>query len=131
MGRSQNVENEDFCFVWTLLLLLCTLAFAFNKNNSSIFFWFNFLFLILIDDKSLNLYCSTGLEYLLSAGNRLSRRDLKNAIKNNRALYEEFWVSKTGKQRNNNFVCRTITWHKIAGGMALEFTCMTYENSYV
>ncbi|KAK3102508.1 hypothetical protein FSP39_011876 [Pinctada imbricata] len=34
---------------------------------------------------------STGLEFLLSAGNRLSRRDLRNAVKNSRALYEEFW----------------------------------------
>ncbi|XP_078335029.1 tyrosine-protein phosphatase non-receptor type 5-like isoform X2 [Crassostrea virginica] len=33
----------------------------------------------------------TGLEYLLTAGNRLSRRDLRNAIKNSRALYQEFW----------------------------------------
>lgn len=33
----------------------------------------------------------TGLEFLLTAGNRLSRRDLRNAVKNSRALYEEFW----------------------------------------
>ncbi|XP_048779447.1 tyrosine-protein phosphatase non-receptor type 5-like [Ostrea edulis] len=33
----------------------------------------------------------TALEYLLTAGNRLSRRDLRNAVKNSRALYEEFW----------------------------------------
>ncbi|KAL8565342.1 hypothetical protein ACOMHN_029037 [Nucella lapillus] len=34
---------------------------------------------------------STGLEYLMSAGNRLSRRDLRNATKNTKILYEEFW----------------------------------------
>ncbi|KAL3842620.1 hypothetical protein ACJMK2_020613 [Sinanodonta woodiana] len=34
---------------------------------------------------------SSGLEYLLSAGNRLSRRDLRNVTKNFRAIYEEFW----------------------------------------
>ncbi|OWF52370.1 tyrosine-protein phosphatase non-receptor type 5-like [Mizuhopecten yessoensis] len=34
---------------------------------------------------------STGLEYLLSAGNRLSRRDLRMAVKHSKALYEEFW----------------------------------------
>ncbi|XP_060084433.1 receptor-type tyrosine-protein phosphatase R-like, partial [Ylistrum balloti] len=34
---------------------------------------------------------STGLEYLLSAGNRLSRRDLRMAVKHCKALYEEFW----------------------------------------
>ncbi|KAJ8298665.1 hypothetical protein KUTeg_022725, partial [Tegillarca granosa] len=34
---------------------------------------------------------SSCLEYMLSAGNRLSRRDLRNSIKNNRALYQEFW----------------------------------------
>ncbi|XP_070200024.1 receptor-type tyrosine-protein phosphatase R-like [Littorina saxatilis] len=34
---------------------------------------------------------STGLEFLMSAGNRLSRRDLRNAAKNTKVLYEEFW----------------------------------------
>ncbi|XP_025087160.1 receptor-type tyrosine-protein phosphatase R-like isoform X2 [Pomacea canaliculata] len=34
---------------------------------------------------------STALEYLMSAGNRLSRRDLRNAVKNTKILYEEFW----------------------------------------
>ncbi|XP_071831045.1 tyrosine-protein phosphatase non-receptor type 5-like [Apostichopus japonicus] len=31
-------------------------------------------------------------EYLESAGNRLTRRQLKNALKNTRALHEEFWA---------------------------------------
>ena len=42
-----------------------------------------------------SMFCvfdSTGLEYLVSAGNRLSRRDLRNAAKNTKVLYEEFWV---------------------------------------
>ena len=43
----------------------------------------------------LYLLHSTGLEYLLSAGNRLSRRDLTNAVKHPRTLYQEFWVSGT------------------------------------
>uniref|UniRef100_A0A2C9LCS8 protein-tyrosine-phosphatase n=1 Tax=Biomphalaria glabrata TaxID=6526 RepID=A0A2C9LCS8_BIOGL len=34
---------------------------------------------------------STALEYLMSAGNRLSRRDLRNAVKYTKILYEEFW----------------------------------------
>ncbi|XP_059177382.1 receptor-type tyrosine-protein phosphatase R-like [Physella acuta] len=34
---------------------------------------------------------STALEYLMSAGNRLSRRDLRNAVKHTKILYEEFW----------------------------------------
>ncbi|KAK7481506.1 hypothetical protein BaRGS_00027268 [Batillaria attramentaria] len=34
---------------------------------------------------------SSALEYLMSAGNRLSRRDLRNAAKNTKILYEEFW----------------------------------------
>ncbi|XP_071099490.1 tyrosine-protein phosphatase non-receptor type 5-like [Haliotis cracherodii] len=38
---------------------------------------------------------SSGLEFLLSAGNRLSRRDLRNAVKHPKALYEEFWEIPT------------------------------------
>ncbi|XP_041367700.1 tyrosine-protein phosphatase non-receptor type 7-like [Gigantopelta aegis] len=34
---------------------------------------------------------TSGLEFLLSAGNRLSRRDLRNAVKMPITLYEEFW----------------------------------------
>ncbi|XP_063400960.1 tyrosine-protein phosphatase non-receptor type 5-like isoform X3 [Mytilus trossulus] len=34
---------------------------------------------------------STGVEYLMTAGHRLSRQDLKNAVRNNRALHQEFW----------------------------------------
>lgn len=34
---------------------------------------------------------STGVEYLLTAGHRLSRQDLKNAVRNTRALHQEFW----------------------------------------
>ncbi|KAK3792491.1 hypothetical protein RRG08_057143 [Elysia crispata] len=34
---------------------------------------------------------STALEFLMSAGNRLSRRDLRNAVKHTKILYEEFW----------------------------------------
>lgn len=38
---------------------------------------------------------SSGLEYLMSAGNRLSRRDLRNAVKNVKSVYEEFWEIPT------------------------------------
>ncbi|XP_014791167.2 receptor-type tyrosine-protein phosphatase R-like [Octopus bimaculoides] len=34
---------------------------------------------------------SSGLEFLMSAGNRLSRKDLRNAVKNVASVYEEFW----------------------------------------
>lgn len=40
------------------------------------------------------LVYSTGVEYLLTAGHRLSRQDLKNAVRNTRALHQEFWVIK-------------------------------------
>ncbi|KAK6190306.1 hypothetical protein SNE40_002207 [Patella caerulea] len=34
---------------------------------------------------------SSGIEFLMSAGNRLSRRDLRNSLNNTRDIYEEFW----------------------------------------
>ncbi|GAB1607980.1 receptortyrosineR-likeproteintype phosphatase non-receptor type 5-like [Argonauta hians] len=34
---------------------------------------------------------SSGLEFLMSAGNRLSRKDLRNAVNNVSGVYEEFW----------------------------------------
>ncbi|ESO86967.1 hypothetical protein LOTGIDRAFT_128103, partial [Lottia gigantea] len=34
---------------------------------------------------------SSGIEFLMSAGNRLSRRELRNYTKNKQDIYEEFW----------------------------------------
>ena len=39
------------------------------------------------------LFHSSVQEYLESAGNRMTRKQLRNSIKNFRALHEEFWVS--------------------------------------
>ncbi len=38
------------------------------------------------------LFLSSAEEYLLSAGNRMSRKQLRHCLRNTKALYEEFWV---------------------------------------
>ena len=71
-----------------------------NKKNIFLICPFSKSYVILYSKKFLMpklifyslVFCSTGLEYLLSAGNRLSRRDLTNAVRHPRTLHQEFWV---------------------------------------
>ena len=55
-------------------------------------------------------YFSTAEEYLLSAGNRMSRKQLRNCLRNTKLLYEEFWVSQT-RSSARHFVLGRVFEH--------------------